>query len=136
MTRQKKHQSDFTVRGYELDSYGHLNNAVYLQYLEQARWEYTRDTGILRDITVGHLLLVVIETHIRYIRELRLFDRVTVETSCQVHEPFLEFRQRIMEKESGKPVARATVKTLFVDRDRTPRDIPGNIIRIINQEAR
>ena len=26
------------VRGYELDSFGHVNHANYLNYLEHARW--------------------------------------------------------------------------------------------------
>jgi YbgC/YbaW family acyl-CoA thioester hydrolase len=30
---------DITVRGYEIDNWGHVNNAVYLQWLEHARWE-------------------------------------------------------------------------------------------------
>jgi acyl-CoA thioester hydrolase len=34
------------VRGYELDSNGHLNRAVYLQYAEHARWEQLRASGI------------------------------------------------------------------------------------------
>lgn len=28
------------VRGYELDSFGHVNNAVYLQYAETAKWDF------------------------------------------------------------------------------------------------
>ena len=35
-----------TVRGYELDSLGHLNQAVYLQYAEHARWEILRAAGL------------------------------------------------------------------------------------------
>ncbi len=31
------------VRGYEIDSWGHVNNAVYLNWLELARWELFRD---------------------------------------------------------------------------------------------
>ena len=34
-----------TVRTYECDSYGHVNNAVYLNYLEFARCEFLRDIG-------------------------------------------------------------------------------------------
>jgi thioesterase-3 len=32
--------SSFTVRGYHLDIYGHVNNARYLEFLEDARWGY------------------------------------------------------------------------------------------------
>lgn len=33
------------VRSYECDSYGHVNNAIYLNYLEFARYEFLRDVG-------------------------------------------------------------------------------------------
>ena len=35
------------VRGYELDSYGHVNNAVYVSYTEQARWKMLKDAKLL-----------------------------------------------------------------------------------------
>ncbi|MGH4032952.1 acyl-CoA thioesterase [Actinomycetota bacterium Odt1-20B] len=68
-----------TVRGYETDSQGHLNQAVYLQYAEHARWEAMRAAGIqqsdLLDKGVGP---VVMETTVRYLRELRAGDEVAV----------------------------------------------------------
>ncbi|MDR0562637.1 MAG: acyl-CoA thioesterase [Spirochaetaceae bacterium] len=33
------------VRTYECDSYGHVNNANYLNYLEFARYEFLKDIG-------------------------------------------------------------------------------------------
>ena len=70
-----------TVRGYELDTQGHLNQAVYLQYAEHARWELLRAAGISQDALVSSGVgPVAIETTIRYLRELRSGDEVTV--SC------------------------------------------------------
>jgi len=34
-----------TVRSYECDGYGHVNNANYLNYLEYARHEFLKDAG-------------------------------------------------------------------------------------------
>jgi acyl-CoA thioester hydrolase len=69
------------VRGYELDVNGHLNQSVYLQYAEHARWELIGAAGIsmekLFEAGVGP---VVLETTIRYRRELRDGDEVGV--SC------------------------------------------------------
>ena len=69
------------VRGYELDTQGHLNQAVYLQYAEHARWEFLlgdQDVqGVLLGAGVGP---VALGTTIRYQRELRGGDEVTV--SC------------------------------------------------------
>ncbi len=39
------HRCSLAVRGYEIDGYGHVNNAVYLNYLEHARGEYLKDIG-------------------------------------------------------------------------------------------
>ena len=35
----------FNVRSYECDSYGHVNNAVYLNYLEFARMSALLEKG-------------------------------------------------------------------------------------------
>lgn len=67
------------VRGYELDSLGHVNHAVYLQYAEHARWEAFAAAGVtqqvLLDAGVGP---VILELTVRYKHELRLGDEVDV----------------------------------------------------------
>lgn len=70
-----------TVRGYETDTQGHLNQAVYLQYAEHARWSLLQAAGIQQQGLVGKGVgPVVLETTIRYRRELRAGDEV--EVSC------------------------------------------------------
>ncbi|WP_128379973.1 acyl-CoA thioesterase [Streptomyces cavernae] len=68
-----------TVRGYETDVQGHVNQSVYLQYAEHARWCLLEAAGIsqaeLRASGVGP---VVLETTIRYKRELRAGDETEV----------------------------------------------------------
>ncbi len=34
-----KNNTEIKVRGYHLDVYGHVNNARYLEFIEEARWE-------------------------------------------------------------------------------------------------
>jgi hypothetical protein len=41
------------VRGYELDSDGHLNPATYFNYAEHARWECRQPAGINGDALVA-----------------------------------------------------------------------------------
>jgi len=41
-----EHLARLTVRSYECDAYGHVNNAVYLNYLECARHELLRAVGL------------------------------------------------------------------------------------------
>ncbi|MEU4677692.1 acyl-CoA thioesterase [Micromonospora sp. NPDC023737] len=70
-----------TVRGYELDTQGHLNQAVYLQYGEHARWECLRAAGISQDrLLASGVGPVALEVTLRYLSELRGGDEVDV--SC------------------------------------------------------
>ncbi|MEU9116748.1 acyl-CoA thioesterase [Streptomyces sp. NPDC048483] len=70
-----------TVRGYETDTQGHLNQAVYLQYAEHARWSLLQASGVRQsDLLDRRIGPVTIETTIRYRRELRAGDEVQV--SC------------------------------------------------------
>ena len=40
-----KHVTPLIVRPYECDSYGHVNHAVYVNYLEHARMQFLRAAG-------------------------------------------------------------------------------------------
>ncbi|WP_438484537.1 acyl-CoA thioesterase [Streptomyces sp. S186] len=71
-----------TVRGYETDTQGHLNQSVYLQYAEHARWSALQAGGIPQSELVARGIgPVTLETTIRYRRELRAGDEV--EVSCR-----------------------------------------------------
>ncbi|MBG0851469.1 acyl-CoA thioesterase [Streptomyces spinoverrucosus] len=68
-----------TVRGYEIDVQGHLNQAVYLNYAEHARWSLLQAAGIRQADLVGRgVSPVTLETTIRYRRELLAGDEVEV----------------------------------------------------------
>ncbi|GAA4776457.1 MULTISPECIES: acyl-CoA thioesterase [Streptomyces] len=70
---------DVTVRGYELDTQGHLNQAVYLQYAEHARWELLRAAGLPQEkLLASGVGPVALEVTVKYARELRGGDRVRV----------------------------------------------------------
>jgi len=43
-------ETEFRVRSYELDSLGHVNHAVYLNYLEQARYDALTAGGLTPEV--------------------------------------------------------------------------------------
>jgi YbgC/YbaW family acyl-CoA thioester hydrolase len=121
------HRIRITARGYELDSYGHVNNAVFFNYFEQARWELFQDKGLLEQLTSRGLFLVVVEVNIRYQHEVKLGDEVEIITRVKKDEPFILFDQKMKLCSSGQPLARAKVKTVFVDEQRITHDIPAGL---------
>jgi acyl-CoA thioester hydrolase len=135
MKTVQPHSTSIMVRGYELDSYGHVNNAVYLQYLEQARWVFMKDRELLKCINDEKLFLVVIETNIRYMKEANLFDELIVETTMKEEKPYLVFRQKIINVKTKVVISRATVKTIFVNSQRMPLDIPPFILQNLSLQS-
>ncbi|MFU0243298.1 acyl-CoA thioesterase, partial [Streptomyces scabiei] len=66
-----------TVRGYETDTQGHLNQSVYLNYAEHARWSMLQAAGIRQaDLVARQVGPVALETTIRFRRELLAGDEV------------------------------------------------------------
>ncbi|MFC4492800.1 acyl-CoA thioesterase [Streptomyces ovatisporus] len=71
-----------TVRGYETDAQGHVNQSVYLQYAEHSRWMILDAAGIRQaDLLAEGVGPVVLETTVKYRRELRAGDEVRI--SCE-----------------------------------------------------
>ena len=66
-----------SVRGYELDSFGHVNNAVYLQYAEAAKWDFFYKSGMIDEMKANNLFPVILENKLRYMHELRMMVCIT-----------------------------------------------------------
>ncbi|MBI4406179.1 MAG: acyl-CoA thioesterase [Deltaproteobacteria bacterium] len=78
---QQKHLFETTIQQSQLDSYGHVNHAAYLQIFEQARWEFTKNHGYGYEVVhaqgVGPIVLRI---QIEFRKELRLGQTLRVET--------------------------------------------------------
>ncbi len=62
------HTMKIKVRGYHCDFYGHVNNARYLEFLEEARWEYLENDIDLGEWQQKGLGFVVAGINIKYRR--------------------------------------------------------------------
>ncbi len=129
-------ESQITVRGNELDSYGHVNHAVYLHYMEQARWEIIRDIGWLYRFHIEGKKLVVIKVEVRYVREILLFDNILIQTKVKREAPYLVFQHRLINQKENQPVARAVIKTILLDEKKIPLGIPEEMISGITHKQK
>jgi acyl-CoA thioester hydrolase len=75
------HGVPIQVRWGDLDAMGHVNNATYLTYLEQARVTYFDDLG-LWDGSGGGLGLIMARAEIDYRLPIRARDAIIVYTRC------------------------------------------------------
>lgn len=125
-----------SVRGNELDSYGHVNHAVYLNYMEQARWEIIRQIGLIDKLIEEAKKLVVIKVEVRYINELKLFDEIIIQTKVKKEAPYLVFNHKLIHPAGNYQAARATIKTILLDDTKTPVDVPQEMISLIEQRQK
>lgn len=104
------------VRSYELDPQGHVNGAVYVQYADHALWECVRAAGIdpgrMPETGVGPVNL---ETHIRFVRELRAGDEVTVSCAFEWSDGRTFRVVREFHDRAGRLVAHVTTVTGLLD---------------------
>ena len=75
-----EHRTDITVRGYHLDLYGHVNNARYLEFLEEARWRMVETGSSLESWRRRGLAFVIVKISINYRRGAVLDDVLTIES--------------------------------------------------------
>jgi YbgC/YbaW family acyl-CoA thioester hydrolase len=124
-----RHEHRLTVQSYECDANGHVNNAVYLNYLESARVAFLRGAGIsYRELRERGFNLVVVRICIDYRSEARMEDPLLVVT-----EPLKKritggiFSQKVYREEAAGPrmLADAEVTWVSVDGRGKPTRIPA-----------
>jgi len=126
------YEAEMRVRSYELDSFRHVNHAVFLNYLEEARFETLRTAGFTYDdIQARGWGIHVVRLEIDYLAELRLPDRVRVLTRVdRYRRTSMTFAQRILRGRTGKDeteVARALVTAVWIGEEGRPMRIPATV---------
>ena len=85
-----------------LDTFSHVNNATYLEILEEARWAFLTEQGFdlktIHELSVGP---VVLECNIQFLKELRLRQPIIVESQMMSYEKKIGvMRQDILNEEN------------------------------------
>lgn len=123
-----------TVRGCELDSFGHVNNAVYLQYAETAVWHFFRKSGHLDKLFERGLFPVIMESTQRYIHELRLFDEVRIESEFRTSGGIISYKHKMINEGTGQISCRISGKIAFVDKERMICSVPDELMEYLESD--
>lgn len=69
---------------HHLDTFGHVNNAVYLQLYEEARWDFITKNGYGLDRIIKEKVgPVVLEAHVQFKREIGNREQITITSQFQ-----------------------------------------------------
>jgi acyl-CoA thioester hydrolase len=113
------------VRWRDLDAMGHVNNAVYFTYLEQARTHYLREVGFVPGAPSG-MGFILAAASCQFKSPLQTGERVTIRMRVsQLRNSSFIFEYRA-EAEDGRLVATArTVQVCYDYQAQHPVPVPG-----------
>jgi acyl-CoA thioester hydrolase len=105
------------VRYGDLDPQGHLNNAKYLTYFEQARVAYWIDMGFFsKDQSFMELGVILADVHITYLEPVYFGQKVKVGVHViRLGNKSMTWEQNVVDVESGKELARGKVVVVAYD---------------------
>lgn len=126
------------VRNYEMDVLGHVNNAVYLHYLEQAAWEHSESLGLtLADYDAIGGIFILRKIEIDYLRPAVVGDVLEICTWAEeMHGPRAVRKYEILHAETRKVIIRATGLWAWIERaSGRPRPIPPTLVELFCRPA-
>ncbi len=123
-------RSEIEVRGYELDSFGHVNHAVYISYLEHARWKMLAEVSIgLKELQEWKRFPVIAEVNAKYRRPTFLGEKLEVKTEVvESGRVAFTLEQKIFRAE--ELVFEGRVKVVLVDETGRPALMPEEVARL------
>jgi thioesterase III len=126
MGKQFRHTLE--VRGYELDGYGHVNNAVYLNYMEAARWALLKETGVgLAQFKEWKRWPVISKIEANYLKPTYQDDVLEIRTTVvEADRVRFAFDQEIFRVDggAGELVFRGKVWAVMVNELGRPAELP------------
>ena len=106
---------NFEIKPYDIDAAGHVNNAVYLNWLEDLRVKLFRQVIELDTLTKNNIYMVVAFTKIKYKTPLFLFNKpkgiIKIDNYCKG----IWYLSAVFKKEN-KITTEAFQKCVLIDR--------------------
>ncbi|MBZ9560460.1 MULTISPECIES: thioesterase family protein [Modicisalibacter] len=113
---QRIARSTLRVRGFHLDGYQHVNNARYLEFLEEGRWAYFEKQFDLAKLFNEGLAAVAVNLNINYRRAAVMHDELEILTSLSsLNHRSAVIHQVINRIADGKRIADADFTFVLLD---------------------
>ena len=118
------------VRSSELDSFGHVNHAVFLTYLEHARFEAMQQAGFSWNVLDERgWTIFVVRCEVDYVSEARRGDQLIVRTWMDsFRRTSMKFAQEIVRSDAPTVVVtRSLVTAVWMGANRRPMRVPNTV---------
>jgi len=129
----KKFKQELKVRSYELDSQGHVNYGVYLNYLEYARVLTMEQLGIpFQEYIKKKKFIVIAEVNIKYLAPAYMGDELEITLEgIKTGRASFSFRQEIIRKKDGRRIVDAILTGVFVNEEGKPVHIDEDFKKML-----
>lgn len=109
-------ESTFKIRSFHTDRFGHVNNARYLELLEEARWQFAEHHGLIELLNAENLGFIIMELNLRFRLPVFEGDTIQVLTSLvSLGSDLGEVEQSI--KKNGKLACKSMSTFVLIDRN-------------------
>lgn len=116
---------DIEVRFRDLDLLGHVNNAVYLTYLEVARTSYYEEVLDMSFDERDEVDFNLVNVEMDFLRPVEFGDDVEVGVkTVDVGSSSMSTEYRV--EADGETVAEASTVQVAVDEEGRPKEVPGH----------
>lgn len=112
----KTHSYTVFIRESHLDTFGHVNNATYLQLFEESRWDMITAGGFGMDkIRESQTGPVILEAHVKFQRELHNRETVTIVSELLSYQGKTGEMKQTIVREDGSAACEAVFVFGFWD---------------------
>ena len=112
------HETNYSIRTFHTDGFGHVNNSRHLELLEEARWQYAESIGLVKKLADRNLGFSIIDLRIRFRNPVFEGDQVKVMTCLKTLGTASGAVEQLMYKNGESKVAlRSLFHFVLIDRD-------------------
>ncbi len=121
-------EPEIKIRGYHTDLYQHVNNARYLEFLEEGRWQLFEDHINLEEFVNKGFLFFVVNINISYKNQARVNDVIIIKSGLgQIGNKSAVIKQQVINKETHAVCVDADITFVIADFNGKPLKIEGEL---------
>jgi len=125
---------EIKIRGYHTDLYQHVNNARYLEFLEEARWQLLEDHTDLGSFMKKGFLFFVVNINISYKSQARVNDLIRIRSGMKkIGNKSAVVRQQIINLATGQVCVDADITFVLSDFKGKALKLEGEVLETVNR---